>query len=65
MPAATRCDHQAEAAQDAVALYSEVYADADGEGIVNTVRYLFLNNGAREFSKEWDKAIGQGVSLNS
>ncbi|ALV47460.1 XRE family transcriptional regulator [Arthrobacter alpinus] len=49
------------------ALYSEVYADADGHGTVNhgtvnTVRYLFFNDGAREFFKHWDKAAADIVA---
>ncbi|MGA7203883.1 MAG: helix-turn-helix transcriptional regulator [Specibacter sp.] len=48
------------------ALYSEVYADADGDGdgdgIVNSVRYLFFNPGARSFFRDWDKAAADIVA---
>ncbi|ALE05747.1 XRE family transcriptional regulator [Arthrobacter sp. ERGS1:01] len=42
------------------ALYSELYADADG--VVNTVRYLFFNPGARDFFRDWDKAAADTVA---
>jgi transcriptional regulator with XRE-family HTH domain len=44
------------------ALYSEVFADADDDGIVNTVRYLFFNPGARSFFRDWDKAAADIVA---
>lgn len=44
------------------ALYSELYADADAGGTVNTVRYLFLNDGAREFFRDWPKAAADIVA---
>ncbi|MHA7268779.1 helix-turn-helix transcriptional regulator [Arthrobacter sp. HLT1-20] len=44
------------------ALYSELYADADVDGAVNTVKYLFFNPGARIFFRDWDKAAADIVA---
>lgn len=44
------------------ALYSEMYADADADGTVNTVKYLFFNPGARTFFRDWDKAAADIVA---
>lgn len=44
------------------ALYSELYAYAGPGGTVNTVRYLFLNAGARVFFRDWDKAAADIVA---
>lgn len=44
------------------ALYSELYADADADGTVNTVKYLFFNPGARTFFRDWDKAAADVVA---
>jgi transcriptional regulator with XRE-family HTH domain len=44
------------------ALYSDLYADADADGAVNTVRFLFFNPKARVFFRDWDKAAADIVA---
>jgi transcriptional regulator with XRE-family HTH domain len=44
------------------ALYSELYEQPAPDGTINTVRYLFLNSGAREFFRDWDQAAADIVA---
>ncbi|WP_113717679.1 helix-turn-helix transcriptional regulator [Arthrobacter dokdonensis] len=44
------------------ALYSELYRHPEADGTVNTVRYLFLDKGARDFFSDWEKAATDVVA---
>ena len=45
------------------ALYSDMFSRAAGRGPVNSARYVFLDQGARDFYIDWDRAASDVVAI--